>query len=120
MDCIKRSMMPVRYKKIGSGETYLLLETLFFTSAEPVDKKRKKQAGRHEAWEGHQQASASGYPSRSLVTAETVKVWTWSGGAGGFSDEERRAGGWPGFRKGVIPAGNGKQETPYGDESVKG
>ena len=44
MDCIKRSMMPVRYKKIGSGETYLLLETLFFTSAEPVDKKRKKQA----------------------------------------------------------------------------
>jgi hypothetical protein len=45
MDCIKRSMMPVRYKKIGSGETYLLLETLFFTSAEPVDKKRKKQAG---------------------------------------------------------------------------
>ena len=48
MDCIKRSMMPVRYKKIGSGETYLLLEALFFTSAEPVDKKRKKQAG--EAW----------------------------------------------------------------------
>ena len=48
MDCIKRSMMPVRYKKIGSGETYLLLETLFFTSAEPVDKKRKKQA--REAW----------------------------------------------------------------------
>lgn len=37
-------MMPVRYKKIG-GETYLLLEALFFTSAEPVDKKRKKQAG---------------------------------------------------------------------------
>ena len=44
MDCIKRSMMPVRYKKIGSGETYLLLEALFFTSPEPVDKKRKKQA----------------------------------------------------------------------------
>ncbi len=39
---------------------------------------------------------------------------------GGFSNEERRAGGWPGFRKGVVPAGNGKQETPYGDESVKG
>ena len=55
-----------------------------------------------------------------LVTAETVKVWTWSGGAGGFSNEERRAGGWPGFRKGVVPAGNGKQETPYGDESVRG
>ena len=30
MDCIKRSMMPV--------------EALFFTSPEPVDKKRKKQA----------------------------------------------------------------------------
>ena len=44
MDCIKRSMMPVRYKKIGSGETYLLLEALFFTSPEPVDKKRKKQS----------------------------------------------------------------------------
>ena len=40
--------------------------------------------------------------------------------AGGFSNEERRAGGWPGFRKGVVPAGNGKQETPYGDESVRG
>ena len=56
MDCIKRSMMPVRYKKIGSGETYLLLETLFFTSAEPVDKNEKNRQGRHEAWEGHQQA----------------------------------------------------------------
>ncbi|WP_418716935.1 hypothetical protein, partial [Bilophila wadsworthia] len=120
MDCIKRSMMPVRYKKIGSGETYLLLEALFFTSAEPVDKNEKNRQRRHEAWEGHQQAPASGCPSRSLVTAETVKVWTWSGGAGGFSNEERRAGGWPGFRKGVVPAGNGKQETPYGDESVRG
>ena len=113
-------MVPVGYKKIGSGETYLLLEALFFTLAEPVDKTRKEnRQERHEAWEGHQQAPTSGYPSRSLVTAETVKVWTWSGGAGGFSDEERRAGGWPGFRKGVIPAGNGKQETPYGDESVR-
>ena len=121
MDCTKSSMMPVRYKKIGSGETYLLLEALFFTSTEPVDKIRKEnRQERHEAWEGYQQTSTSGYPSRSLVTAETVKVWTWSGGEGGFSDEERRAGGWPGFRKGVIPAGNGKQETPYGDESVRG
>ena len=41
-------------------------------------------------------------------------------GMDGFSNEERRAGGWPGFRKGVVPAGNGKQETPYGDESVRG
>ena len=42
MDCTKSSMMPVRYKKIGSGETYLLLEALFFTSTEPVDKIRKE------------------------------------------------------------------------------
>ena len=64
----------------------------------------------HEAWEGHQQAPASGYPSRSLVTAETVKVWTWSGGAGGFSDEERRAGGWP---------GSGKESFRPGTENKK-
>lgn len=120
MDCIKRSKRPVRYKKSGQEKHICFLKPFFSHRLNPLIRNEKNRQGRHEAWEGHQQAPASGCPSRSLVTAETVKVWTWSGGAGGFSDEERRAGGWPGFRKGVVPAGNGKQETPYGDESVRG
>ena len=101
-------MMPVRYKKIGSGETYLLLEALFFTSTEPVDKIRKEnRQERHEAWEGYQQASTSGYPSRSLVTAETVKVWIWSGGGG--------------MKKGGLEAGRGSGKELFrpGTENKK-
>ena len=119
MDCIKRSKRPVRYKKSGQEKHICFLKP-FFHTAEPVDKKGKTGRGGMSMGGASTGPPQMECPPRSLVTAETVKVWTWSGGAGGFSDEERRAGGWPGFRKGVVPAGNGKQETPYGDESVRG